>query len=74
MRGQHAEEVTGKNTQDPDMEQVWRQVHPFTIQHLTGGGAPGVLAVVVAQPAANKEHWTRNVRIDVKEEHIQEVH
>ena len=74
MRGQHAEEVAGEDTQDADMEQVRRQVHPLTIQHLAGGGAPGVLAIVIAQPAADQKHRARNVRINVKEEHIQEVH
>ena len=56
MRGQHAEEVAGENAEDADMEQVRRQVHSLTVQHLAGGGAPGVLTVVVAQPTADQEH------------------
>jgi hypothetical protein len=37
-----------------DMEQIRPEHHPAFIQHLAGGGAPGVLPVVVAQPAAEK--------------------
>jgi len=74
VRRQHPEEVAGKNTEDPQVEQVRRQVHPLAIQHLAGARAPGVLAVVVAQPASHQEHGARDVRVDVKEEHIQEVH
>lgn len=56
------------------MEQVRRDVHPLTIQHLAGGSTPGVLAVVIAQPASHQEHGARDIRVNVKEEHIQEVH
>ncbi|MNR43820.1 hypothetical protein D3C85_1624870 [compost metagenome] len=66
--------MTGDHTEDPDVEQVRGQVHSFAIQHLAGARTPGVLAVVVTQPAAYQEHSTRNVRINIEEEHIQEVH
>ena len=74
VRRQHTEKVAGKDPENPDMKQVRSQIHPFTVQHLAGGRAPGVLPIVVAQPAADEEHRPGDVRINVKEEHIQEVH
>ena len=74
VRRQHPEEVTGKNAQNPDVEQVRRDVHPLAVQHLAGGGTPGVLAIIVTQPASHQEHGARDIRVNVKEEHIQEVH
>ncbi len=67
-------EVTDKNPQNTDMEQVRCQVHPFAIQHLAGRRAPGVLPVVITQPATNQEDRPGYVRVDIKEEHIQELH
>ena len=74
VRRQHTEEVTDKNPQNTDMEQVRCQVHPFAIQHLAGRRAPGVLPVVITQPATNQEDRPGYVRVDIKEEHIQELH
>ena len=74
VRRQHPQEVTGKNPQNTDVEQVRAHMHPFAIQHLAGGRTPGVLAVVVTQPASHQEHGARDIRVNVKEEHIQEVH
>lgn len=44
------------------------------IQHLAGRRTPCVLPVVITQPATNQEDRPGYVRVDIKEEHIQELH
>ena len=74
VRCQHPQEVPGEDAEDPQMEQVRPNHHPFAVQHLTGTCPPAVLAVVITQPASYQKHRPGNVRVHIKEEHIQEVH
>ena len=60
-----------ENPQNADMEQIRPYHHPAFIEHLTCGGAPGVLPVVVAQPAAKEKHRRTNVRVDIVKKDVQ---
>ena len=60
-----------ENAEYADMEQIRPDYHPAFIQHLAGGGAPGVLTVVVAQPAAEEKDRRADVGVDVVKKDVQ---
>lgn len=49
------------------------QLHAAFVQHLAGAGAPGVLPVVITQPAAEQKDRTAQVGIDVVKEDVQKL-